>query len=230
MYDITFKDQRASHHGLLVVKRPDIPIPTKKVDSTVIAGRDGVLVSDISRYEPITIPVTFNFLTSPEKWNEHLRTAKEWAQGSGKLSMSDDQNYFYKCLYTVADMAERTSRKIGTLTVEFICDPYQYRKDGEVIRTPEECAFNGYDVCHPAYIIEGVGTATLTVNGNTVEALVNDRVTIDSDLMIAFDRNGNVANTSTIGDYEGLYLQPGDNDIEISDGFTLSIIPRWRHI
>jgi predicted phage tail component-like protein len=229
-YDITFKEQRASHHGLLVVRRPDIPIPTKQVETTAIAGRDGVLVSDISRYEPIEIEVTFNFLTSPEKWNEHLRMVKAWAQGRGRLSMSDDETYYYKVLYTKTDIAERTSRKIGTLGVVFVCDPYQYRKDGDIAYTPEQCAFNGYDVCHPAYIIEGDGTCTLTVNGNSVQVSVDDKVTIDSDLMIAFDADGSVANTSTIGNYEGLYLQPGDNEIQITDSFTLSIIPRWRHI
>ena len=229
-YDISFKDQMASANGLLVVRRPDIPIPELQVETIKVAGRDGVLVSDIKRYEAIEITVAFNFMTSPERWNEHLRMVKEWASGSGRLILGDDTNYYYKALYTQASVAERTSRRIGNLTVTFVCDPYQYRIDGDVEYEPADCAYNGYDVCHPAYIIVGNGTATLTVNGSSVTAAVNGKVTIDSDLMIAYDADGNVANTSTIGDYEGLYLQPGDNEIDITDGYTLTMIPRWRHI
>lgn len=229
-YDISFKDQMASQHGLLVVTRPDIPIPELQVETIKVPGRDGLLVSDIQRYAAIELTVAFNYLTSPEKWNEHLRMVKSWASGSGRLILGDDPNYYYKVLYTQASVAERTSRRIGNLSVTFVCDPYQYRIDGDIEYEPEDCLFNGYDVCHPVYIIVGNGTATLTINGNSVQAAVDDKVTIDSDLMIAYDADGNVANTSTIGDYAGLYLQPGDNEIQISDGYTLTMIPRWRHI
>lgn len=230
-YDVSFKEEMASNHGLLVVKRPDIPVPERKVETVTIAGRDGVLVSDVSRYEAIDIQITFNFMVKKrEDWNEHLRMVKSWAQGSGRLSMSDDESYFYKVLYTKLTLVERTSYRIGLLTVDFICDPYQYRKEGGEVYSVEECRYNPYDVCHPAYIVEGVGTAVLTVNGRSVTMQITDKITIDADLMIAYDGDGNAVNTSTLGDFEGLYLQPGNNEIDITDGFALSIIPRWRHI
>lgn len=229
-YDVSFKGETASNNGLLVVRRPDIPIPERKVELTTVAGRDGALVGSVSRYECITISVNFNFMINADDWNERLRMAKKWAQGSGELIMSDDQNYYFKVLYTRVTLCERTSKKIGVMSVDFICDPYQYRVDGDREYTAEQCAFNPYDVCHPAYIISGTGTAALTINGNTVQALVSDTLTIDTDLMLAYDGGGNVANTSTIGDYEKLYLQEGENTITINSGFALSIIPRWRHI
>ena len=230
MYDITFNDQRASHTGLLVVRRPDIPVPVKKVDLITVAGRDGALISDISRYEPITISVALNFMASPDNWNERLRAVRKWANGSGRLTMSDDELYYYRVYYTEVSVTERTSKRIGVLTVDFICDPYQYRIDGQEAYEVADVKYNPYDVCHPAYIITGSGTAALTVNGKSVLAVVNDKITIDSELMIAYDSFGNAANTSTIGDFEALYLREGENEIDITDGFELKIRPRWRHI
>ena len=37
-------------------------------------------------------------------------------------------------------------------------------------------------------------------------------------------------NTSVSGDYEELYLKPGENEISITQGFTLTVIPNWRRL
>lgn len=231
MYSITFKDIRCEEAGLLVVKRPDIPVAERKVDLITIAGRDGALTSDISRYATISFSIAFNFMAkTPDGWNDMARLAKKWAQGSGNLVQSDDQGHFYKVLYTRVTACERTSKRIGVMAVDFICDPFIYVSDGQYAHSIAECEYNPYDICHPAYVITGYGTATLTVNGNAIQVMVTDQVTLDSDLMLAYDVNNEVVNTSTIGDFEGLYLQEGENTIEISDGFSMVIVPRWRHI
>ena len=45
---------------------------------------------------------------------------------------------------------------------------------------------------------------------------------------MAYRQDGTIQNTALTGDYEALFLQPGDNIITFSSGFTVSIIPRWR--
>ena len=69
---------------------------------------------------------------------------------------------------------------------------------------------------------------TLTVNGNEIKANVGQNLTIDSDLMMAYRKDGIVMNTSVKGDYDGLWLNAGDNTITITDGFELKIQPNWR--
>ena len=59
-------------------------------------------------------------------------------------------------------------------------------------------------------------------------ANVGQNLTIDTDLMIAYRQDGTMQNTAVTGDYENLYLLPGDNVISITDGFDLKIIPNWR--
>lgn len=69
---------------------------------------------------------------------------------------------------------------------------------------------------------------TLTVNGKKVTANVGQNLTIDTELMMAYREDGTIQNTALTGDYEELFLQPGDNTITFSSGFIVSIVPRWR--
>ena len=74
----------------------------------------------------------------------------------------------------------------------------------------------------------GEGVLTLTVNGKKVTANVGQNLTIDTELMMAYRQDGIIQNIALTGDYENLFLQPGDNAITFSPGFTISIVPRWR--
>ena len=57
----------------------------------------------------------------------------------------------------------------------------------------------------------------MTVSGATV---------VDTDRMITYTKsNMQLRNTRLTGDYEDLYLVPGDNTIE---GTGVKIIPNWR--
>ena len=60
--------------------------------------------------------------------------------------------------------------------------------------------------------------------------LVGQNVTIDTELMIAYRMDGTMENTSVTGDYEDLYLKPGYNEIEITEGFEAKVIPNWRSL
>ena len=70
---------------------------------------------------------------------------------------------------------------------------------------------------------------TLMVNGNEMTANVGQNLTIDTDLMMAYRQDGTLQNTAVTGDYEDLYLVPGDNVINITSGFDLKIIPNWGY-
>ena len=59
-------------------------------------------------------------------------------------------------------------------------------------------------------------------------ANVGQNLTIDTDLMIAYRQDGTLQNTAITGDYEDLYLLPGENVINITSGFNLSVSPKWR--
>ena len=58
-------------------------------------------------------------------------------------------------------------------------------------------------------------------------ANVAENLTIDTDRMIAYRSDGTLSNTKVSGNYEDLYLKPGENKIEFTGG-TLAVVPNWR--
>lgn len=87
--------------------------------------------------------------------------------------------------------------------------------------------FNPYIECHPTYKIAAEGMCTLKINGKTMTANVGQNLTIDTDRMIAYREDGTLNNTKVSGNYEDMYLQPGNNKIEFYGG-NLKVIPNWR--
>lgn len=83
---------------------------------------------------------------------------------------------------------------------------------------------------YPVYKITGEGNCTLTINGHPVTANVAQNLTIDTDKMVAYREDGTLQNTSVTGDYEDMYLWPGQNAITLTEGFTLTVIPNWRRL
>lgn len=228
MYNITFRGEDCTEYGVIPERRPSVPAPEIRVTETEIPGMDGYLVENDDTYGAITIPVEFNFLVPQDEWMETYRKAKRWLSGSGWLILSDDPDYWYKVYHCNISDTERTTRRLGRFTAEFVCYPYTFLADGQNQYDISGAKDNPYMISHPTYIITGTGECTLTVNGNTMTANVNQGITIDTDRMIAY--NSSMVNQSSLvsGNYEDLYLIEGENNISITTGFTLKIIPNWR--
>lgn len=230
MYSVIFNEKNCENYGIVPVRRPDIPAPETRVTEHEIAGRDGVLIETDETYKPIEIEIEFNFLSEEDRWAETFREAKKWIRGSGWLEMEDDPRYLYKVYHCRITSAERASRRVGNFKARFVCDPYLFLKSGqmEYDYNSVEIRNNINETSHPIYKITGNGTCTLTVNGNIMKADITQNLTIDTDRMLAYRQDGSMQNTSVSGDYEGLYLIPGENAISITNGFNLAVIPNWR--
>lgn len=229
-YSVVFNGTRCEDYGIRPVTRPDIPIPRKDIELLTIPGKSGILTKNNKRYEPIEIPIEFNFFSRPDEWGLIFRNARRWLSGGGELELSDDPDYFYKVYYTEISDSEREMRRIGRFKANFTCDPFSYLKDGTREYDKSEVLHNPYSTAHPVYKITGEGVCHLMVNGKSMRANIGQNLTIDTDRMIAFRKDGTVNNTTVSGDYEDLYLQEGDNQISITSGFSLKVVPNWRSI
>lgn len=228
MYSVSFNGKNCLEYGIIPVRRPNIPAPEEEIEEITIPGRDGALIESGNRYLPIVIPIEFNFMNNSDEWAGTYRKAKKWLVGSGNLEFSDDAHYLYKAYYCKITDTERTSRKIGKFTAEFTCYPYLFVRDGQREKTIEEVKRNPYFVSHPIYKIIGEGLCKININGKEISVNVGQNLVIDTELMIAYRTDGTFQNTSISGDYEDLYLQEGDNDISITTGFDVTVIPNWR--
>lgn len=229
-YSIAFNGIRCEDCGIQPVTRPNIPAPQRDIEVLEIPGKSGILTKDNQRYGPIEIPVEFNFFSQPDEWGTVFRNAKRWLSGSGDLEFSDDPDYFYKVYYVVVSDSEREMKRIGRFTATFTCDPFSYLKDGRREYGISDVLYNPYSTSHPVYKIMGEGVCYLTVNNKSMRANVGQNLTVDTDRMIAFREDGTINNIAMSGDYDDLYIKEGDNQISITSGFTLKVIPNWRSI
>lgn len=230
MYQIQYNGKMAKEAGVVVKDRPAIPAP--ELDSTVytIPGRDGDLYEHVGTVKDIQIDILMGYVCRPSEWADRFRAARKWLLGTEdrRLYLDDDPGFYYKVKKVSISASEREVKQFGEFTASFICSGYQYSVEGDKVISIEAASENPFDLCHPEYIITGGGDCTLSVNGKAMSALVNGNLTINTDLMIAYREDGEIKNASVTGDYEDLYLMPGKNDIEITLGFDLKVIPHWR--
>lgn len=229
-YNLEYAGASGKEYNIEIMERPNIPSPVIRDNEIQVPGCDGVLYSCEGTVEDIEIPVTMNFVVEPWEWFERTRTIKAWLlQKRGeKLRFEDDMEYFYRVKKVELSEFEREQRKIGRFTATFFCNGYHYLESGDREYIKEEVLYNPCCTSHPTYIIKGEGLCTLTVNGIAVKVNVGQNVTINTDRMITYREDKTMANTALAGDYEDLYLNPGSNEIEITKGFEMKIIPCWR--
>ena len=230
MFSVSYNNESCLGYGIIPVRRPSIPAPEEKIEEIEIPGRNGVLTVSENLYYRISIQVEFNFMSKPNQWAETYRKAKRWLSGSGELWFSDDHEVYYKVLYCKVTGTERTSRRIGNFTAEFVCDPYTYYKSGKNEIELESVIYNPGVTCEPTYRITGEGLCTLTVNGYEFTANVGQEIIIDTNRMISYKNDGQMLNTDVTGDYAKLRLNPGDNSLSVTDGFLAYITTEWRDL
>ena len=229
---MTFKNQRNIDFDVQVIKRPNIPSPTRRVSYIQIPGRDGSLTQTDDVYDDIEFGVEMNYISPLSgRFMDQTRKVKNWLSGSGPLKFSDDNEVFYKVKNVmINDSIERIQKRAGLFTALFTCDPFTYFEGGTVELTADECKLNPYYLAKPIYHINGTGTCTLTVNGTSSSIPVASNLLIDTDLMVMYQENGTLKSNTAHMPYEKYYLQNGLNSISISNGFTLKIQPNWRSL
>lgn len=229
-FDFYFNGISGKEKGVLVAERPAIPTATKNVEYIKIAGKDETVATDPDEntYDDIIITIKIGFRVNPEEFGKMSRQLKNWLDGDGKLSFSDDPEVFYIVKNVEMTKEERKLKRMGTYEVNFTCSPFSYLKSGAQEYNLSQVTNNEYLMCHPIYKITGEGVCKLSVNGSTVSANVGQYLTIDTDRMLAYRADGTIENTRITGDYENLYLKPGKNQLSATNGFTVKVIPNWR--
>lgn len=232
MYTVVYNGRDCAGVGLKAKKRPNIPIPQKRIREIIVPGRSGTLHEDEGTYGEIEIAVEFNFISKPDDWSHSIRAIKNWmySDGDGRLILGDNPRYYYKVAYVLVDGdAERKLKQTGHLKIIFVCDPFQRDIAGDELISLPKNLYNKGEESSPLFKIAGEGMCTLTVNGESITANVGQELMIDTELMIVC-RGTVLENTAVSGDIGNLKLQKGINEISITEGFTAWVAPRWRYL
>lgn len=229
-YDIFLDDISCVGLSLFPTKRPDIPAPQEKIKEYAVLGIDGKLYEKTGFYDDLEIPVEFNYWPKNENWFSAYARYKKIILSCRKLRLKENNDFYFKIKKVSIGTNQRISRNIGRFSVTFTVDPYYYLMQGLKKYAHSSVTYNRYDSCRPIYIIEGEGTAILKVNEYECICNVGQNLIINTELMISYKEDGTNQNTAVSCDYDDLCLVPGSNTIEISNGFTLNVIPNWRMI
>lgn len=260
MMDIIYGEERLSLYRVFAKERPAIPAPEYDYEEEIVPGRDGALHIDNKRWKPLEIPITFNYIGKPEDWYRTWRTVKRiLLRPQKQLILSEDPDCYYCASYVKLSENSRTSLRTGEFTATFVCDPFTYLREGDRFRSYEflvprvvernkkvlsvqsgRQVITGYRMflieniherTRPVYRIKGNGNFYLNVNRNPFCVRnIQGGILIHSGKETAQDLEGRNRSTMATGDYGGLELISGENEIFISSGFEIEIAPMWREL
>ena len=246
MPDFYFEDQdrrRSTEYGILLEAYPTIKTGQPQKDSVVIPGR-GTLYLDTGTYSDTVITLQIGMtdrnlksldISIPDyAVNENISglyfDVLEYLSAMKEISFCDNPDYFYIVKNVELSETAQDSDVSVDFTVTLTCEPGAYLVAGKREYDVSEVLQNRYSIAHPIYNIIGEGNCTLTINRHIVTANVAQNLTIDTDRMVAYREDGTLQNTAVTGDYEDMYILPGQNDITLTEGFTLKVIPNWRRL
>ena len=219
-------------YGLHFLSFPAISYGSEVLENKTIPGRRGTLTIKTGKWTDTTIENDVEFqCASLTEYDEKMRDIRQWVKNTKKLSYTDMEDCFFEVKSAYINEESRLYGVFGNITITFTCKPFLYFESGIVETSlPENgILYNAHSEAHPLYKITGEGMCQVSVNGKTMTANIGQNLTIDTELMIAYREDGGLQNTSIIGDYSDLFLAPGDNQITVTNGFDLKIIPRWGY-
>lgn len=217
-FEIMFNGRKSSYYGLLISEYPTIPCVNEEFEEVDIEGRNGSLLIKKGTYKNRELSIKFKMLDSKFFWSR-FKKAEEW------LSNITDNRLLYdrkdKCFIVKRVIFGDISKELrlyGGFEVTFIVEPFlqdisPFSKtwlENEYIITNQ-----GDFEAPPELKLYGSGNIQVTVNDDTFTINnVEEEVTVNSELMICYDKN----KMNKLLDMNGGFpvLKKGDNEIIVS--------------
>jgi phage-related protein len=195
-----------------------------------VKGRDGALHVD-EGYENFDIVATLVLLNAGI--NSRLEV-NAWADGTGKLILSDDLTHAY--MASVKDEVQWTRVKANggfydSAEITFNCQPFLYEAVDSMIEfvTTGSIINPGSAEAFPLIKVEGAGDASFSVNGNEISIAsmtANVPVYIDCANGYVYTDSGATSMTGEIP-----VLTFGTNTITFGSNVTkITLTPHWRWV
>lgn len=184
--------------GILIQKKPSIPMPERRVQYETIPGRNGTLAVDDGTYDGITITVECGFVNSNVK--QRANEIKAWLMGFlDKLIFSDEDDKYYEAQVVNKFDIAQSIITFGEFPVVFNCKPFKKAVDDDKYIILDSCISRSGSVINPLISYSFTGGTSL---GNNVPVRIysqpivfgNDG-TVESDPIINIYGSGNTSVT-----------------------------------
>jgi predicted phage tail component-like protein len=230
----TFGDKNSYiDFGILIVQRPSIPSPQRRISFLTIPGRSSSIKYDPDVYDDITITVECSVKDS-NNLADKLDNIKGWLLSIGEsdliFSFQNDRKYIAQVVNTID--FKQIYKVLGKFPIVFNSKPFKYDISNNVIAM-SICSIvrnQGTRYSNPVIKVYGSGNINLTVDTQIIQLTnISNHIIIDSELEDCYDTSGNNLNNLMSGDFP--VLNVGDNNITWTGAVTkVEITPNWRWI
>lgn len=234
MTTFTFNGKKNTEFGLKVAEGKKITTSSPDVERVAVAGRDGELLISNNRLNSAELSFPVNFIKEKGLIATEVYKISEWLNVAGykDLTISYDPDFIYRAAYLETFSIEETMRQFGKTTINFVCYPAKFYKQGQVKQT----LMNGATVngignvnAKPIITLRGSGDCTLTINGRKTRLRgVQNSIVLDMQANQVY--SGNLPSWDKVvrsPEFQMPYLDYGRNLISWDGSFTAEMIPNW---
>ena len=230
---IVYGGEASSDYGMVIAEAPTFERAKRKATVYNVPGRNGAVIFQEDAWEDVPRP--YNVWLAPNKGQslaDMVDAIEAWlnsCKGWNRLEDNFEPDVFRLAYYEGGDSFTNNLTQYGEATLNFICRPERFYKEGETPIT----VTNGSKIYNktrytskPLIHIEGTGSIALSVVGKTITATVTDYINIDVETMNAYRLPSENKNDKIAGSFPT--LEPGDNTIGITGSASLvTIAPRF---
>lgn len=234
MTTFTFNGKKNTDFGLKVAEGKKITSSSLDVERVTVAGRDGELLISNNRLNSAELSFPVNLVKEKGLIATEIDEISEWLNVAGykDLTISYDPDFIYRAAYLETFSIEETMRQFGKTTINFVCYPVKFYKQGRTTQTLQNGAtVNGIGNVNakPIITLLGSGDCTLTINGRKTKLkAVQNKITLDMQANQVY--SGNLPAWDKVvrsPQFQMPYLDAGRNLISWDGNFTVTMTPNW---
>lgn len=231
---IVFGGETSVDYGMVVAEAPAFERAKRKQTIYNVPGRNGAVIFQQDAWEDV--PRSYRVWLAKDRSDTELAQLVDafeaWLNSLTDYQRLEDNfepDVFRLAYYSGGIGFSNKLMQAGEATITFTCRAERFLKSGEQVIEIEDGSplFNGTRFASkPLIHIEGSGAVTLTINGVSISANIEDYINIDCETMNAYRQPTQNMNNQIAGTFPT--IAPGENAVNITGTVTkATVIPRF---
>lgn len=229
---IVYGGEASRDYGMVISEAPAFEKPSRKQTIYTVPGRNGAVLFQQDAWDDVTRSYKVWLDDNQTDLARKVADFSAWLNSQkGYIRLEDnfEPDVYRLAYYPGGDEFSNELTQYGEATLNFICRPERFYKDAEqpVEVSDGDKLYNPTRfTSKPLIYIEGSGTVTVTIGGNTISATVSDYIYIDCETMSAYRLATENKNSLISGDFPQILA--GSNTVGITGTTTkVTITPRY---
>lgn len=228
---LVYDGEASADYGMVIAEAPSFDSPTRKQTVYNVPGRNGSIVFQEDAWEDVPRNYRVWMAYGAEDLTTKIRAFQEMLNSKkGYLRLEDnfEPDFYRLAYYSGGNEFTNNMTQYGEATINFTCRAEKFLKSGEnpIEVTNGDKIYNSTRyTAKPLIHIEGSGSITVAIGGNTITATVTDYINIDCESMNAYRLKAENKNDQISGAFP--VVLPGENGIAITGTVSLvTVTPR----